>query len=123
MTAGTRFELSYVDLEAHVNEIADGLITLGVRPGDRVALLAEIRPEWTICDLAIASIGAICVPVRPTSSAEEIAGVLGGAEARAVICENLGHFETIGTIRDMLPDLDMIAVLEPDGLRGWGRTM
>lgn len=76
-----------MELEASVNDIADGLIALGVRPGDRVALLAETRPEWTICDLAIAGIGAICVPVYPTSSAEEIAWVLGDSEARAVICD------------------------------------
>jgi long-chain acyl-CoA synthetase len=146
---GILHELSYVDLESSVNDIADGLIALGVRPGDRVALLAETRPEWTICDLAIASVGAICVPVYPTSSAEECAWVLGNSEARAVICENLGHFETIGTIRDALPDLELIAVMEaddsadvitgsprplppagpggrahprPTGLRGWGLT-
>ena len=128
---GIQHELSYVELEASVNDIADGLIALGVRPGDRVALLAETRPEWTICDLAIAGIGAVCVPVYPTSSAEEIAWVLGDSEARAVICEHLGHFERIGTIRDALPDLELIAVMEADdgadvitlaGLRGWGLT-
>lgn len=128
---GALHELTYAELEESVNDIADGLIALGVRPGDTVALLSETRPEWTICDLAIASIGAICVPVYPTSSAQECAWVLGNSEARAVICENLGHFETIGTIRDALPDLELIAVMEADdsadvitvaGLRGWGLT-
>jgi long-chain acyl-CoA synthetase len=53
---------------ATIAELAKGLRRLGVGPGDRVALLAATRPEWTVCELAVAGTGAVCVPIYPTSS-------------------------------------------------------
>jgi long-chain acyl-CoA synthetase len=78
-------EMSYVELSRRVNECASALVDKGVSPGDRVALLAQTCPEWTVCDLAIAAVGAVCVPVYPTNSEEENAWLLSDSGTVLVI--------------------------------------
>ncbi len=68
-----------------VMRLARGLLSLGVAPGDRVALVAESRPEWVIADLAIMSIGAVTVPAYTTNTVEDHRHVLGNSGARAAI--------------------------------------
>src|SRR5687768_15203710 len=53
-----------------VKNVALGLASAGIRPGDRIALLSENRPEWSIVDLAILSLGAINVPIYTTQAVE-----------------------------------------------------
>jgi long-chain acyl-CoA synthetase len=103
--------MSYVELDTAVRELSAGLAALGVRRGDHVALLAETRPEWTVCDLAIARLGAVCVPIYPTNSAEECAWVLGDSGARLVICENSEHLAKVASVRESLPALDLVVAM------------
>ena len=77
---GEWHSVSYEELGRTVSEIARGLIDLGIEPGDRVSLLCSTRPEWTTCDFAISSAGAVVVPIYPTNSPSEcewVAGQLG----------------------------------------------
>src|ERR687895_2187317 len=55
-----------------VKNVALGLAATGIRPGDRVALLSENRPEWSIVDLAILSLGAVNVPIYTTQAVEQV---------------------------------------------------
>ena len=64
-------------------EIALGLIELGVEPGDRVCILANTRPEWTYADFAATSAGAVVVPIYQTNSPEECPWVIGRLRAPA----------------------------------------
>lgn len=101
-------ELTYAQLAAEVDEVAAGLLALGVEPGDRVALLCETRPEWTVCDLAIARIGSVCVPIYPTNSADECAWVLGDSGARVLVLESAEHLAKIDEVRATLPELEYV---------------
>src|ERR1041384_7400365 len=67
-----------------VKDVALGLTALGISPGDRVALLSENRPEWSIADLAILSLGAINVPIYTTQALEQIDYILSDSGARAI---------------------------------------
>jgi long-chain acyl-CoA synthetase len=67
-----------------VRHIALGLADLGVRGGDRVALLSENRPEWSIVDLAILSLGAINVPIYTTQAVEQVQYILEDSGARLI---------------------------------------
>ena len=67
-----------------VKNVALGLATLGIRPGDRIALLSENRPEWSIADLAILSLGAINVPIYTTQALEQVEYILSDSGARAI---------------------------------------
>ncbi|HYK21201.1 MAG TPA: long-chain fatty acid--CoA ligase [Pyrinomonadaceae bacterium] len=71
-----------------VKNVALGLAGLGIRPGDRIALLSENRPEWSITDLAILSLGAINVPIYTTQSIDQIDFILSDSGARAIFISN-----------------------------------
>ena len=71
-----------------VKNVALGLAGLGIRPGDRIALLSENRPEWSIADLAILSLGAINVPIYTTQSIDQIDFILSDSGARAIFISN-----------------------------------
>ena len=67
-----------------VKNTALGLASLGIRPGDRIALLSENRPEWSIADLAILSLGAINVPIYTTQALDQVDYILADSGARAI---------------------------------------
>lgn len=67
-----------------VKNVALGLAGLGVRPGDRIALLSENRPEWSIADLAILSLGAINVPIYTTQALDQVEYILSDSGAKAM---------------------------------------
>jgi len=60
---GTWHEWSFGELGTAVRELARGFAALGIEPGDRVALLGETRPEWTLADAALLAAGCVVVPV------------------------------------------------------------
>ncbi|HEY6806502.1 MAG TPA: long-chain fatty acid--CoA ligase [Pyrinomonadaceae bacterium] len=71
-----------------VKSVALGLAALGIRPGDRIALLSENRPEWSITDLAILSLGAINVPIYTTQAVDQIDYILADSGPRAIFISN-----------------------------------
>src|SRR6185503_13065786 len=71
-----------------VKNVALGLASAGIRPGDRIALLSENRPEWSIVDLAILSLGAINVPIYTTQAVDQIEYILSDSGAKAIFISN-----------------------------------
>jgi long-chain acyl-CoA synthetase len=98
-----------------VREIGLGLIDLGIQPGERVCIVSTTRVEWTYCDFAISSAGAVVVPIYATSSPEECEWVAGNSEAVAAVCENAEQVAKIVAVRERLPELRTIVVIDPDG--------
>ena len=80
LTAPGAPDVSYRELAAGVREIAAGLVRLGIEPGDRVAILAGTRPEWTLADLGALWAGATVVPIYHTNSPSECEYILRHAE-------------------------------------------
>ena len=76
--------LTGAQLAERVRHAALGLHQLGVRPGDRVALLAESCPEWSLTDYAILATGGITVPIYPTQSVEQVGYILRDSGARVL---------------------------------------
>src|ERR1044072_585895 len=76
-----------------VKNCALGLAALGVRPGDRIALLSENRPEWSIVDMAILSLGAINVPIYTTQAVEQIEYILSDSGSKAIFISNRRLFK------------------------------
>ena len=77
--------ISAEEFVRRVRRIALGLSHLGIRAGDRVALISENRPEWSIADLAILSIGAVTVPIYTTQAVDQIQFILKDSGARALM--------------------------------------
>ena len=113
--------VSWADAGRAIEEVAAGLLALGIEAGDRVALLSRTRLEWMLSDFALASIGAVSVPIYPTSSALECAYVLGNAGATAVICENPEQYAKIAPLRAELEALERVVVF--DGAPGSAVTL
>ena len=77
--------LSWAQSRDIVASLSAALIDLGIKRGDRVALVSENRPEWCLADLAIMAAGAITVPAYTTNTQADHAHILGNSGARAVI--------------------------------------
>jgi long-chain acyl-CoA synthetase len=107
-------DVTYKEFGAQVAAVAKGLVASGVGAGDRVALQAKTRYEWTVCDFAIWTAGAVTVPVYETSSADQVAWILSDSGARAAIVEREDHASTMESVRDQAPDLGPIWVIEDD---------
>ena len=76
--------ISAEDFVSRVRNVALGLADMGIKPGDRIALLSENRPEWSITDLAILSLGAINVPIYTTQAVDQIRYILSDSGARVI---------------------------------------
>lgn len=96
---------------SQVEQLSLGLIDLGVNPGDRVSILGNTRPEWTLFDFAVMSVGATVVPIYQTNSPEECEYVLDHCEAHFVIVEDEAQLEKIRQVRDRLPNLEQIIMM------------
>jgi long-chain acyl-CoA synthetase len=77
--------LSYATVAGQVQSLAAGLIELGIKPGDRVALVSENRPEWLVADLAIMAVGGITVPAFSTNTADDHRHILIHSAAKGAI--------------------------------------
>ena len=125
-------DVTYAQVGEIVREIGLGLVDLGIQPGERVCILADTRPEWTYADFAISAAGGVVVPIYPTNSPEECEWVAGNSEAVGVICEDAKQLAKLEAVRERLPALRFVVVVEPgdaggdaialDELRARGRT-
>ena len=104
--------LSWTAWADRVQNTALGLHALGVRKGDRVAILSENRPEWTFADLGILSLGAIVVPVYATSSCREISYILENAGIEIIFVSTPEQCEKIEEIFPSIPKLRRVVVFD-----------
>ena len=108
---GTWQTMTFSELNDRVDDLALGLIDWGVQKGDRVAIIGNTRPEWTIADLAAMSAGATVVPIYQTNSPKECQYVLEHSGSRVVIVEDESQLAKVREIRDSLPDLELVVMM------------
>jgi long-chain acyl-CoA synthetase len=109
-------DVSFHDVGITVTELALGLIDLGIEKGDRVSLLANTRVEWAYASFAISSTGAVVVPIYPSNSPSECEWVAGNSDSVAIFCEDAKQVAKILEVRDNLPDLRHVIVVDPEGV-------
>jgi long-chain acyl-CoA synthetase len=109
-------DVTWREFGEQVSGVAKGLIAGGVKAGDRVALQAKTRYEWTVCDFAIWAAGAVVVPIYETSSADQVAWILSDSAATAAIVERGEHADAVESVRDQAPDLGPVYVLDDDAV-------
>ncbi|MTE17968.1 AMP-binding protein [Streptomyces sp. TRM43335] len=97
--------------------LARGLLAEGVRFGDRVAVMAPPRYEWTLFCYALWTVGAEVVPVYPTSSAEQVRRILSGSRTVAIVVEDEDNAMTVGAVCDEVPSLRAIWQLDAGCVR------
>jgi len=112
---GAWHDVSLGEVGAIAQEIALGLVALGIAPGERVAILCRTRPEWTYCDFGASEAAAVVVPIYPTNSPEECEWVLSDSGTRAVICEDASQVAKVAAVRARLPQLAHVIAIDPEG--------
>jgi len=95
--------ISSTELYRDVAGVARTLQLWGVHKGDRVAILSENRPEWTIADFAALSLGAVTVPIYSTQTADQTAFILNDSGARAIVVSSQSQLEKVLTIHSHTP--------------------
>ncbi len=105
---GEWINISAATFVERVRNVALGLAELGIKPGDRVALLSENRPEWSIADLAILSLGAINVPIYTTQAVDQVRYILTDSGTRAIFISNWKLFKHVSTALKGLDSLERI---------------
>jgi long-chain acyl-CoA synthetase len=108
--------LTFRQLHARVRDFAHGLASLGVQPGEVVAVLGDNRPEWLISELAAQSLGACTVGIYPTSVGEEILHVLSDGRVRVVVAEDQEQVDKIVELKDRLPAVETVIYYDTRGL-------
>lgn len=111
-TTGRFVDISWNTMNTMVHELANYLISLGIKKGDKVALFSPNQPEWWVSDLAILSIGAVNVPIYATNSAEEALYIIKNSESKACIAGTKDHLSKILEIKKRVPRMKQIIVFE-----------
>ncbi len=104
--------LTYGQFYERVLMLARGLRKAGVEPGDRVAIFSENRLGWAISDFGIQCAQAITVPIYATNTGEQAAYVINHSSAKVVFVSTKGQYEKLLSIREQIPDVEMIVSYE-----------
>jgi long-chain acyl-CoA synthetase len=110
--AGIYRAVSWQEAARQASALSRGLRDLGILRGDRVALIAENRPEWMIADFAIMAAGAITVPAYTTNTIDDHRHILANSGARAVIVSTAALTQRLMPAADQIPDIENIITLE-----------
>jgi long-chain acyl-CoA synthetase len=107
-----------------VDQVSEGLISLGVKKGDKVATITNNRPEWNFINYGVAQIGAILCPVYPTISEADYKFIFNDAEIKYVFLSNQELYAKIDAIRSEVPSLKNIFSFDKiDGVTHWKKML
>jgi long-chain acyl-CoA synthetase len=116
---GVYHELTWLQLLKQVSRIGLGLHALGIRPGDRVAIVGDPLPEWLLTDFAAQCLGGISYGLYPTSSRDEAEFVLRNGGASVLVAENQEHVDKVLPVVERLPELRKIVVIDDSNMFGY----
>lgn len=104
--------VSWSEYFRQIEAVGTKLLSLGVQPQDRVALMSNTRWEWAVTDLAVMSIHAITVPIYQTVTAEDLEYILNDSKAKILILENRNMIKLFLTVRDRCPTIEHVLVID-----------
>jgi len=109
---GVYVTVSHRELQARVERLALALHARGLRPGDRLAILAENRPEWAIADFTCAVMGLVSVPIYHTLTPEQTAFIVRDSGARWILVSTSAQLAKLKATAERLPDLETVLFLD-----------
>jgi long-chain acyl-CoA synthetase len=112
-------ERTWHDYALLVAQAARALEALGLKRGERVAIMGDVCEEWMICDLAAQSLGAVVYGIYPTAAPAEVAYQMQDGGASVFIAEDQEYVDKILPLVDRLPDLHAIVVLDDSAMAGY----
>lgn len=107
------------------NQISRGLLKLGIKPGDKIALITTAsRTEWAVMDLGISQIGAVSVPVYPSISSDDFDYIFNNAEVKFCFLSDRDLLEKVKKIKDKVPTLEgVFSFNEIEGTASWKEVL
>jgi len=121
---GQWIPVSSDELLARARRIAAGLYSLGVRHGDRVALLSESRVEWTLTDAGCIFAGAVDVPIYPTLTPPQVRYILKDSGSCVLVLASREKFDELTEVLKECPEVRQVVFFEPTGVtQGVGLTL
>ena len=100
-----------------------GLAALGLEKGDRVAIISENNPQWLYTDMGAQAAGGVTVGIYTTDSSSQVEYVVGHSQSRFYVAENEEQLDKILEVRERLPELQKIIVIDMEGLRRFSDPM
>ncbi|MBE3124071.1 MAG: long-chain fatty acid--CoA ligase [Acidobacteria bacterium] len=110
--------ISTAEFEIAVRRLSLGFQTLGLKPGDRVALLSENRPEWVMADFATLTAGGVTVPIYTSLLPDQIRYIVDDAGATIVVCSDRDLLRKVEAVRSALPSVEHVVLLEGEAPEG-----
>lgn len=110
---GAWHPISHKELVERVRYLTAGLFDLGIRKGDRIAVLSESRPEWTMTDLATVGLGGALVPIYPTLTPDHVEHILKDSGARICVVSDSAQLGKVLPLLAELPALERLVVIDP----------
>lgn len=111
--AGRWIDITLQELADRVRYFSTGLRVLGVKAEDRVAILSENRPDWTMADFAILAANAVTVPIYPTLLGWQIEYIVNDSDSVVVVCSDADQLAKMLEIRHHTPSVQYIVVMDP----------
>jgi long-chain acyl-CoA synthetase len=115
-------DYSWREIADSADQLRAGLIGIGLRAGDRLAILADNGPKWIVVDQAALGMGAVVVPLYTTNGPEEMQHILSDSGAVVAAIEGPHNLERIAAIKDRLPHLRTLVRMDQDGAGADGST-
>ena len=116
--------LSGTEIIERIKRIALGLSALGIKPGDRVAIISENRPEWSLVDIALLSLRAVNVPIYTTQAVEQIRYILENSGAKMLFVSGKKLFKHAEEAIRSVEQLEKLVFFDEDGgLEGEARAL
>jgi long-chain acyl-CoA synthetase len=110
---GAWVDIPLTQFVEEVSYLSTGLRVLGVKSGDRVAILSENRPAWAISDFATLAAGAVTVPVYPTLLARQIQYIIDDSGSMVILVSTAEQLDKILEIRHITPSVHTVVVFDP----------
>jgi long-chain acyl-CoA synthetase len=108
-------DISWDEWGRNVKQFAMGLMALGLKERETVALLSENRPEWTYVDLAVMSANAVDAPVYATNIPEQVEHIIKDSGSRFIVVSSEQQLDKVREIKGNVPELEKAILMDPEG--------
>jgi long-chain acyl-CoA synthetase len=115
---GRYVPISTAEFEARVRHTSAGLRELGLRPGDKVVIFSENRPEWVMVDLAVLCAGGITVPIYTSLMPEQLKYIIDDSDAAFVVCSKRDLWLKVEAVRRDIPKVRHFIMIDEEAPAG-----
>jgi long-chain acyl-CoA synthetase len=115
---GRYVPISTAEFESRVRSLSAGFREIGLRPGDKVVIFSENRPEWIMTDFAVLCAGGVTVPIYTSLMPEQVKYIINDSDAKIVVCSNRDLWLKVEAVRAELPQVRSYVMIDEEAPAG-----